>query len=116
MTLRCLIANAMLAVVATLTVDEAIYSASVPPKVETRQVEPYVYVIGGVRKPGRYDWIKDMTVLDAVTVAGGFTQSAGRRVRIVHIGGAAESYARGSTNAPPVLRAGDRVAVPERIF
>ena len=30
-----------------------------------------VYVLGGVYKPGRYDWTNGMTVLDPIQAAGG---------------------------------------------
>ena len=92
------------------------YAASAPPKATERQVEPYVYVSGGVHKPGRYDWTKCMTLIDAIQAAGGFTDSAGRRVRIFHIDAGSEFYTRGTTNMPPILRAGDRISVPKRLL
>lgn len=35
-----------------------------------------IYVVGGVNKPGAYPYAKDMTVLNAIAVGGGFTQLA----------------------------------------
>src|ERR1043165_7718379 len=78
--------------------------------------ESYVYVSGGVHKAGRYDWIKGMTLVDAIDAAGGFTESAELRVGILHLDGVTESYPRGSTNAPPRLKAGDKIYVPKRLF
>jgi protein involved in polysaccharide export with SLBB domain len=60
-----------------------------------------------------------MTVLDGINVAGGFTDSAGHRIKIVHIDGVVESYDCSMldiTNKPPWLRVGDEVSVPKRIF
>ena len=92
------------------------FAAAAPPNAKERQAEPYVYVSGGVHKSGRYDWMKGMTLIDAIQAAGGFTDSAGRRVRISHFDGAGEFYIRGGTNAPPILKAGDRISVPKRLF
>ena len=92
------------------------FAAAAPRKAKERQAEPYVYVSGGVHKPGRYDWTKSMTLIDAIQAAGGFTDSAGRRVTIFHFDGAREFYTRGGTNAPPILKAGDRISVPKRLF
>ncbi len=41
-----------------------------------------VYVYGQVQKPGRYDWFSGMTVVDAITAAGGLKQSNGHYTRI----------------------------------
>ncbi len=43
--------------------------------VEVAQYRPF-YVIGEVNKPGEYPYTNDMTVLNAVADAGGFTQKA----------------------------------------
>ena len=93
-----------------------LFAAAAPLKATERQVEPYVYVSGGVHKPGRYNWTKSMTLIDAIQAAGGFTDSASRRVRIFHVDGASEFYTRGGTNAPPILKAGDRISVSKRLF
>lgn len=95
------------------------FAASAPPKNSKRQAEPYIYLEGGVRKPGRYDWIKGMTLVDAVDVAGGFKESACNRVNILHFDGTKEHFDRNGTNAPPACSAGDRISVPSmpvRIF
>ena len=80
----------------------------------------YISVRGGVLAPGRYEWNAGMTVLDAIQLAGGFTASAVRVMRIIHINGATEVYryrfgAEDIMNAP-VLRAGDCISVPQRLF
>lgn len=83
-------------------------------------IRPYIYVSGGVIKPGRYDWFPGMTVVDAINAAGGFTDSAGHHILILHSDGSRESFnwdtfAFGA-DKPPVLRADDNISVPKRIF
>jgi protein involved in polysaccharide export with SLBB domain len=93
--------------------------ASTAPPAADKHVEPYIYVLGGVRAPGRYGWTNGMTVLDGINAAGGFTDSAGRRIKIVHIDGGADSFDRDIhdiTNKPPMLKAGDSISVPKRIL
>ncbi len=43
--------------------------------VEVQQYRPF-YVIGEVNKPGEYPYVNEMNVLNAVAVAGGYTQKA----------------------------------------
>jgi polysaccharide export outer membrane protein len=86
---------------------------SVSAEVVTRR--PF-YVIGEVHKPGDYPYVTNMTALNAVAMAGGFTYRArknefyikrldkdGRMVRIV-------------ANAGTVLQPGDTLEVRERLF
>jgi protein involved in polysaccharide export with SLBB domain len=86
---------------------------SVSAEVVTRR--PF-YVIGEVTKPGNYPYVTDMTALNAVAMAGGFTYRArkndfyvkrldqnGRMVRIPATGGT-------------VLQPGDTLEVRERLF
>lgn len=112
-TMCCHICTAMLFLVPTLLGSHELSAISPPPKDRARQFEPSVHVGGGVRHPGRYDWCEGMTVLEAISAAGGFTDSAGRRVSIVHTNGLSEFYTRSGTNTPPILRPRDRVSVPK---
>jgi polysaccharide export outer membrane protein len=86
---------------------------SVSAEVVTRR--PF-YVIGEVHKPGNYPYVTDMTALNAVAMAGGFTYRArknefyikrldksGRMVRVVAQSGS-------------VLQPGDTLEVRERLF
>jgi polysaccharide export outer membrane protein len=86
---------------------------SVSAEVVTRR--PF-YIIGEVQKPGNYPYVPDMTALNAVAIAGGFTYRArkndfyikridkdGKMVRIV-------------ANSGTVLRPGDTLEVRERYF
>src|SRR5258705_9552271 len=93
-----------------------------PPSTSNKRIEPYIYVQGGVRAPGRYDWKNGMTVLDAIQAAGGFTNPAEQQlIKIIHADGtmalyrhrdiAHQSYAyqpvADDAKKPPLARAGD---------
>ena len=74
------------------------------------------YVLGEVQKPGNYPYVTDMTALNAVAIAGGYTYRArttqfyikrldkdGRMIRVV-------------AKPETVLRPGDTLEVSERYF
>ena len=105
----------MLAIVEVLSSDRS-FAEAAPPKPAAPRPEPYIYLSGGVHRPGRYDWIKGMTLMDAIDEAGGFTDPAPRKVKIAHFDGTITTYDRGGTNAPPRLEAGDRISIPVRVF
>ena len=84
-----------------------------------KAVKPYVYVSGGVVKPGCYHWIQGMTALDAIHAAGGFTNFVSGPILITHIDRTCEiwvypSATMDATNQPPVLSR--NVDVYARIF
>jgi Ankyrin repeats (3 copies)/SLBB domain len=84
-----------------------------------KAVEPYVYVSGGVVKPGCYHWIQGMTALDAIHVAGGFTNFVSGPILITHTDSTCEIWdyppaTIDPTNHPPVLSR--NVDVYARIF
>jgi len=87
------------------------------PQVNSPDV-PSVYVDGEVIVPGRYAWTNGMTLQDAVSAAGGFTDFAPRRLRVNH-NGVSTLYRLGPgrtfTNNPPV-QAGDSIHSPRSIF
>jgi len=76
---------------------------------------PSIYVDGQVQKPGRYDWFQGMTVVDAITVAGGLKQSASHRIEIIRDDSRvifhADTFPYG-VKKPPLLKAGDFISVP----
>jgi protein involved in polysaccharide export with SLBB domain len=79
----------------------------------------FVYVDGEFRKQGRYSWTNGMTLKDAIEAAGGFTDFANRRVRLVHTDGTVERYRlRGDWTVTnnPVLKPGDKVHNPRETF
>jgi hypothetical protein len=46
--------------------------------------QPYIYISREVKRPGPYSWSRGMTLTDAISSAGGFTEFAGRsRVRVL---------------------------------
>ena len=112
--MRQLINAAMLVTVLAWSGSHRLHAISPPPKAGTRHVEPYVFVHGEVRVTGRYNWIDGMTVVDAIQAAGGFTDKAGRRVRISRVNGISEIYDRDDSRKPPLLKAGDRIYVPKK--
>lgn len=74
-----------------------------------------VFVFGQVRTPGKYPIQRDMTVLQALSLAGGVTdRGATGRIKIVRLqdGQKAEIKAKLSDSVRP----GDTIIVPERFF
>lgn len=73
----------------------------------------YVYVLGQVRNPGRYTLEKGMTVLRAISQAGGVTQlGTTRRVRIIRVVEGKKTEQTASLD--DVVQAGDTIMVPTR--
>lgn len=73
------------------------------------------YVIGEVKDPGKYAYVSDMTVLNAVALAGGYTYRAKKdKVLIVRASDPAkkEAVAAPGDHVGP----GDIIRVPERFF
>jgi hypothetical protein len=84
-----------------------------------KAVKPYVYVSGGVVKPGCYHWFQKMTALDAIRAAGGFTNFVLGPILITHVDNTCEIWVYppatpDATNAPPVLSRNNSVYA--RIF
>lgn len=82
--------------------------------VEVTNYRPF-FILGEVQRPGTYPYSANLTVLNAVATAGGFTYRANRgRVFIRH---ASENVERAYplTVATPVLP-GDTVRIGERLF
>lgn len=83
-----------------------------------------IHVLGEVKKPGTFSYNEDMTLVQAITLAGGFTALAKEsRVSITRkIDGEEQVFVVDvkrilSNKAPNIpLQAGDIVFVPERIF
>jgi polysaccharide export outer membrane protein len=100
------------AIAAKLNPDYVI-NPSVSAEVVTRR--PF-YVIGEVLKPGNYPYVTDMTAINAVAMAGGFTRRAKKNDfyirRLDKDGRTVRIEARGET----VLQPGDTLEVRERIF
>lgn len=75
----------------------------------------FIYVNGEVRTPGAYKITKGLTVLKAITLAGGFTQKAAEsRTKIIRKVGASEITK--SASLDELVQPDDVIIVPESIF
>jgi len=74
-----------------------------------------VYVVGAVQKPGQYSYVNNMTLLNAVALAGGFTPQAKDSTVYVRQEGATEEMPV-PTNQPLLIRPGDTVRVDTTMF
>jgi len=85
----------------TVTVDE--------PKMK------YFYVFGEVETPGKYEWEKGITVLQAIATAGGLTETAAaRRTKVVREQGGVPVRLKVKITDPVLPN--DTVMVPESFF
>jgi len=82
--------------------------------IEVLNFRPF-YIIGEVENGGEYDYVPDMTVLNAVALAGGYTYRADdRRVYITKAGTSSEVEVRVDQGIK--VLPGDVIRVPERFF
>ncbi len=73
------------------------------------------YVAGEVKKPDRYPYEENMTVLMAVTTAGGFTDKASpRKTYVIRENSGVKEKVKTGMDDP--IRAGDTIVVPESWF
>src|SRR3989338_6872915 len=84
-----------------------------------------VFVFGEVKNPGSFPIYGRLTVFEAITLAGGFTEVASSRVKVIRNDGGHEvTYEvdierltkKGDTSQDIELRANDRVVVPLSFF
>jgi polysaccharide export outer membrane protein len=106
-----------------LTQKFTLYFPSPEISIIVREIHSFkVSVMGNVRTPGRFELKSRTTVLDALALAGGFTEFAERRRVVVlrHEGSAMkrlrfdydDSVSESGSPAPMFLRPGDVVVVP----
>ena len=104
----------------------------VNPQITVRILEyrDYVYVTGEVKKPGAYSYEENMTVIKAVTIAGGFTDlAAPGRIKILRknpsaSGSKSENAGKEKEKEEKEIKAkmedlvlpNDIIIVPQRIF
>lgn len=86
---------------------------SVSAEVVTRR--PF-YVIGEVQKPGNYPYVTNMTILNAVAMAGGFTYRARKNDFYIKRLDKSGQMVRVLASSGTVLRPGDTLEVRERYF
>lgn len=73
------------------------------------------FILGEVSKPGSYPYVNDMTVLNAVALAGGYTYRASRRsVVVIRANDPDKKEAEIDENSS--VMPGDVIRVPERFF
>ena len=86
------------------------------PKVSAQMLtfRPY-YILGEVAKPGEYPYSDDLTVMNAVATAGGFTYRAQKnRIFIRHPGSSKEAPVTLTATTP--VQPGDTSRIRERFF
>ena len=74
-----------------------------------------MYILGEVQSPGKYEYVPNMTVLQAVAIAGGYTyraQESGAEVTR-HVKGALKTF---NVDERAMLKPGDTVVVKRRWF
>lgn len=73
------------------------------------------YVLGEVNNPGKYEYVPNMTVLQAVAIAGGYTYRANEDSAEItrHVKGALKTF---TVNEKTILKPGDTVLVKRRWF
>ena len=86
------------------------------PKVaaEVLTYRPY-YILGEVNKPGEYPYTSDLTVMNAVATAGGFTYRAQTKKVLIRHAQSDKEIETPLTATTPV-EAGDTVRIKERFF
>ena len=82
--------------------------------VEVTTYRPF-YIIGEVNKPGEYPYVNNMTVLNAVALAGGYTYRASESEVYVRRNGSKDEAKEPADGTAKILP-GDIVRVPERLF
>ena len=76
---------------------------------------PFIFTKGEFKGPGRYPWTNGMSLKEGVDAAGGFTDSATRRLQLKHWDGSQEFYRLGpgrTLTNNPALKAGDSIISP----
>jgi polysaccharide export outer membrane protein len=86
----------------------------------------YVYIIGEVKDPGSYKiYDKDITILEAITMAGGFSAIASpNKTRVIRVEDGVErtinvpmkDIIKGEKSKDIYLKSGDIIVVPESLF
>lgn len=99
-------------------------ATTMPGGVTSTQVEEdVVYIYGQVVRPGGYQFTRNLTLLEAIIIAGGPTPAAKLdEVKVIMVGDNYSSvmtvdlkkYANEGTPAPLLLNAGDKIYIPEQ--
>jgi polysaccharide export outer membrane protein len=73
------------------------------------------YIIGEVQKPGEYAYVNDMSVLNAVALAGGYTNRANERTIYVRRNGSQDEESAPADSSTKIMP-GDIIRIRERFF
>ena len=97
-------------------ISSSISNSAADPRVavEVMQYRP-IYVLGEVGRPGEYPYANELTFLQAVAKAGGFTARANKDSVVLQRAGAAERLVE-LGDAPLMVAPGDTVIVREAFF
>lgn len=82
--------------------------------IEVTEYRPF-FIVGQVSKPGQYSYSSNLTVLDAVALAGGFTDKAVTSIVYIRHEGETEEHAI-SPDSPSAVFPGDVVRVEKTAF
>ena len=74
-----------------------------------------MYVLGEVQQPGKYEYVPNMTVMQAVAIAGGYTYRASENSAEVtrHVKGALNTF---TVDDKTMLKPGDTILIKRRWF
>lgn len=100
----------------TTTLQDALqqYVRSPNVSVEVANYRPF-FILGEVQRPGTYPYSADLTVLNAVATAGGFTYRANQGTVFIRHANETSEHQVQITIATPILP-GDTVRISERFF
>jgi len=73
------------------------------------------FILGEVAKPGSYPYVNNMTVVNAVALAGGYTYRANKN-KITIVRASDPSKAEAPVSEAAIVMPGDIIRVPERFF
>ena len=82
---------------------------------EMESYRPF-YIMGEVRDPGSYDYVANMSILNAVALAGGFTYRANRNNVDIVRKGRGKEIALEDIDVESVVVPGDIITIRERFF
>lgn len=100
--------------IAAILLRQGIMSGDPVVNVAAVELRPF-YVVGEVNKPGEFSFRQGMTVLSALSAAGGYTYRADTsKVAITRLVNGTEVTAQATENA--LIQPGDRIRVYERWF
>ena len=81
---------------------------------------PSIHIMGEIKKPGSYPWKEGLTAFKAVLLAGGFTENASKKIKVIRGEKTliinVKAILKGSTESDILLKPGDIIYVPMSWF